>query len=161
MTEILATKSLLPEPIASIDRIGKIAFAVGATANSIRQINSAKFEKGGLMEIGGKRHSQGGTKFIGEDGTRFEAEKGEMIGVLNRGASEVFMKFNNQFGNGQMGTTFAENGGIISRSIDTTGNIDIDRLAQTIASLPNPIVYVEELNAKQNLRNEIITIADF
>jgi hypothetical protein len=54
------------------------------------------FEKGGLQEVGGKRHSAGGTKFVGSDGTTFEAEKGELIGVLNRNASKAFMDFNNR-----------------------------------------------------------------
>jgi len=40
-------------------------------------------EKGGTI-IGGKSHSAGGTNFVGSDGTRFEAEKGEYLAVINK-----------------------------------------------------------------------------
>ncbi|WP_228853252.1 hypothetical protein [Aegicerativicinus sediminis] len=48
-----------------------------------------KLARGGAFKIGGRRHSQGGTKFYGEDGTAFEAEKDETMLVLNRKASEA------------------------------------------------------------------------
>jgi hypothetical protein len=109
-----------------------------------------KFEKGGLMEVGGNRHSQGGTKFVGSDGTRFEAEKGELIGVLNRNASQQFMNFNNAFGKrGGVGVSYAENGGIIARGLNS-GQNDLEQIAiltaQAIAQAPPPIVTVEDIN---------------
>lgn len=74
-----------------------------------------KMAKGGLTEIGGRRHSQGGTKFVGEDGTRFEAEKGELIGVMNRSAAAHFMSYNNSFLSGGSKTypNYFANGGIV------------------------------------------------
>lgn len=66
-------------------------------AKNVASIAATKYEKGGLQEIGGKRHSQGGTKFYGEDGTSFEAEKGELIGVMSRQASKAFMSFNDAY----------------------------------------------------------------
>jgi len=43
------------------------------------------YAKGGM--IGGKSHSQGGTKFFGEDGSSFEAERGEAMFVLKKDAT--------------------------------------------------------------------------
>lgn len=48
-----------------------------------------KFAKGGAIDIGGNLHSEGGTKFYGEDGTTFEAERGESLYVVNRRARPV------------------------------------------------------------------------
>jgi hypothetical protein len=161
VTEILATKSILPEPLASINRGFQIATAIGTTANSIRQINSAKFEKGGLMSIGGKRHNAGGTKFVGEDGTRFEAEKGELIGVLNRGAASTFMAFNNMFGRGKMGTNFAEQGGVISRNINSDASFNIELLAQALANMRPPVVQVQSILDESRNFVDVTSIADF
>lgn len=44
------------------------------------------FAKGGI--IGGRSHSMGGTKFYGDDGSKFEAEKGEAMFVLNKNATD-------------------------------------------------------------------------
>jgi hypothetical protein len=46
-----------------------------------------KFGQGGAFEIGGNYHSSGGTDFIGSDGSRFNAEKNEMLFILNRNAT--------------------------------------------------------------------------
>jgi hypothetical protein len=43
------------------------------------------YAKGGV--IGGKPHSQGGTKFFGTDGSMFEAERGEAMFVLKKDAT--------------------------------------------------------------------------
>ena len=65
---------------------------VAQTAGLINQITQTKqpsppkLEKGGI--IGGKPHSQGGTKFYGEDGTTVEAERGEYITVINKKDAE-------------------------------------------------------------------------
>ena len=45
----------------------------------------ATYAKGGM--IGGKPHSLGGTKFYGEDGSMFEAERGEAMFVLKKDAT--------------------------------------------------------------------------
>lgn len=63
-----------------------------------------KFKKGGSptdgvsswFTIGGKSHEQGGTRFWGEDGTAFEAERGEGLFVLRREAMPYFEWLNNQ-----------------------------------------------------------------
>lgn len=64
--------------------------AIAKGIANVKKITAAKLpkaEKGISLDIGGKRHSSGGTKFYGEDGTAFEAERGERMFVLNRRAS--------------------------------------------------------------------------
>lgn len=149
VTNILATKSTFPEPAASIFRGVQIAAAAATTARSIAQINGAKFEKGGIQEIGGKRHSGGGTKFYGEDGTMFEAERGEGIGVLNRSAFSSFMDFNNRFNGGSSNSGFMAGGGIITQGVRPESQ-NLDFIVDAIASIPAPIVAVEEIQSVGN-----------
>lgn len=130
------------------------------TAKQIKEIKSAKkpkspkFEQGGLMSVGGSRHSAGGTLFSGSDGTAFEAEQGELIGVMNRNAARHFMAFNNAFPSG--GTTapnYFANGGIVSREM-AQQQINMDELAAKIAqanaSLPPPVVAVQDIITEGN-----------
>jgi hypothetical protein len=138
---------------------GAIA-AAAAVAMGLRNIQKIagvkepKFEKGGLMGVGGNLHSAGGTKFVGSDGTRFEAERGELIGVLNRNAARHFMAFNNTFPSGGTATpNYFASGGIVSREIAQQG-MNMDELALKIAeanrSLPPPVVAVEDIITRGN-----------
>jgi len=138
---------------AALQGLGKVVSSKG------------KFEKGGVMEIGGNRHSSGGTKFVGSDGTRFEAERGELIGVLNRNASKQFMNFNDAFGSrGTVGTSYAQNGGIIARGLNS-GQSDLEQIAiltaQAFANAPTPIVTVEDINRVGNNVRVIENGAEF
>lgn len=162
-TYLGATKALatLPPPYGAIQAGITIATGLGQVA----KIAGIKFEKGGTMEVGGNRHAQGGTKFVGSDGTRFEAEKGELIGVLNRNASSAFMSFNDAFGSkGKVGTTYAQTGGIIARGMDS-GVADLAQLAvltaDAVSQIPAPIVTVEDINTVGNRVNVIENGANF
>lgn len=115
----------------------------------IAKIAGAKFEKGGIQEIGGKRHSGGGTKFYGEDGTTFEAERGEGIGILNRSAFSTFMDFNNRFGSGSSSGGFFQGGGIITQGVRSEST-NMDAVVDAIASIPPPVVAVEEIQSVGN-----------
>lgn len=125
------------------------------TAKQIQNIKQAKkpstprFEAGGLQMIGGNRHSSGGTLFTGADGTRFEAEQGELIGVMNRNAAHHFMAFNNAFpaGGASAGNYFA-NGGIVSREMGNGGMNVLEfanATAEAVRQMPRPVVAVEEI----------------
>lgn len=94
-----ATQALasLPPPASFIAAAATIAQGLVQVRN-ITGIGIPKFAKGGLQEVGGKAHSAGGTKFWGEDGTAFEAEKGELIGVMNKSAAKNFMLLNKMGG---------------------------------------------------------------
>ena len=142
---VLAANPLTAPLAANATIQGGIIIATGA-ANVARTV-VPKLEQGGIVGVGGKRHSQGGTKFYGDDGSMFEAEKGEGIGVLNRGAYASFLDFNNRFGSG--GTTragFAEGGGIITRAIPSQNESQLEFL-QAIQNLPTPVVTVEDIRA--------------
>lgn len=134
------------------------AAAVGATGlRNVQKITSSKdpqFEQGGIMEIGGQRHSTGGTLFTGSDGTRFEAEQGELIGVMNRNAARHFMAFNNAFpARGGGVPNYFASGGIVNRN-PAQQTIDVDdfaaKLAQANASLPQPVVAVKDVITEGN-----------
>lgn len=159
VTEILKTPSVLPEPAASISRAIQIAGTIDTTQRSISQINSSKFEKGGIQEIGGKRHSAGGTKFWGEDGTTFEAEAGEGIGILNRNAFASFMDFNNSNGTGSSRGGFFAGGGIITQGVRPE-TLNIDSVVDAIASMPAPIVAVEEIQTVGNRHTQVVSGAN-
>jgi len=140
----------IPGDPTSLPRaIGAGAFAGAFAAKNIDGIAGVKFEKGGIQEIGGKRHSAGGTKFYGEDGTTFEAERGEGIGVLNRSAFSSFMDFNNRFNGGSSSSGFMAGGGIITQGVrPDTQNLDF--IVDAISNIPPPIVAVEEIQSVGN-----------
>lgn len=120
------------------------------------KIAGAKFEQGGIQEIGGNRHAQGGTKFYGEDGTMFEAERGEGIGVLNRRAFGAFMDFNNSYNGGSSSRGFFQGGGIITQGV-RPNNFDISSITEALANVPAPIVAVEEI---QTVGNRYVSVKE-
>ena len=101
---------------ASIPIIGTILGAAAAAAialqgaRAVARIGGLTFEHGGVHKIGGRRHSSGGTKFVGSDGSSFEAERGENLYILNRSASSSINSlsaFNQRHG----GRSFSSRGG--------------------------------------------------
>lgn len=116
-----------------------------------------KAERG--MIIGGEPHSRGGTKFYGSDGTRFEAEKDEMLAIVNKRSVGTIGKLNalnmlkggnNFFDNG--GLTHLADGGFAMRAMsapviqnaNNKRNID-----NAIQNMPQQIVLVEDINSAQ------------
>lgn len=183
VTEVWKTKSVLPEPLATAARVVNTGVVLGSGLKAVQKIRSTnanipRAEKGALFQIGGKRHSAGGTRFKGEDGTEFEAERGELIGVMNRRASQAFMQFNDQYTSGRMasGSNYFADGGIVQRSIEAnTGgapvvvmsgsNIDYDRLGQEFmrgaSALPPPVTDVKDVIDQVGQRNNLVDGADF
>lgn len=91
------------------------ALTAVATAAQIAVISSQQFAQGGIAQFrksgifGGKRHAQGGTKGVFDDGTQVEVERDEMFVILNRRASAELRKlsaFNARHG----GRRFADGG---------------------------------------------------
>lgn len=141
------------------------------TGKQIKEIQSAKkpkqpkFAQGGLVTVGGNRHSAGGTMFTGADGTRFEAEQGELIGVMNRNAAAHFMAFNNAFpAGGSSAPNYFASGGIVSREMAQPG-LNIDELAAKIASanasMPAPVVAVQDIINQGNSYVRVRDAANF
>ena len=126
------------------------AVAAGiANVKKITSTKSPKAEQGALFSIGGNRHSAGGTMFRGADGTSFEAEKGELIGVMNRNAARHFMAFNNAFpAGGASAPNYFAGGGLVSREIMQPA-LNVDELAAKLSeanrSIPAPVVAVQDI----------------
>jgi hypothetical protein len=145
--------------------------AVAAGIANVKKITATKdpktpkAEKGALFNIGGNRHSAGGTLFTGADGTRFEAEQGELIGVMNRNAAAHFMAFNNAFPTGgSSAPNYFANGGIVSREMAQPG-LNIDELAAKIsianAAMPAPVVAVQDIISQGNSYVRVRDAANF
>jgi len=83
----LAVAKALPNVALSaiVGGIGAIQGAIIASKRPPKFSSDQVFARGGM--IGGRPHSQGGTKFYGEDGSRFEAERGEALFVLKKDAA--------------------------------------------------------------------------
>lgn len=113
-----------------------------ANAKKIASTKLPKAEKGMVMNIGGKRHSSGGTKFYGEDGTAFEAEKDEKMFILNRQASAalgpLLSDINQQYGGASLGrpASYLAAGGQVLRNSQTktikTEVIDYEKLTNML-----------------------------
>jgi hypothetical protein len=156
--------------MAGIPVVGPALGAVAAGAAVVSGIanvkkilstdNQPKFEQGGIQEIGGKRHSAGGTKFWGEDGTSFEAEAGEGIGILNRRAFGAFMDFNNNYNGGSSNRGFFAGGGIITQGVKPN-TMDLSSITEAIASMPAPIVAVDEIQRVGNRYAKVQDNANF
>lgn len=160
------------------------AAAVAAGLANVKKIVSvktpkAKAEKGAVFTIGGNRHSMGGTKFYGEDGTAFEAEQGEKMFVLNRKASAaigpLLSDLNKQYGGVSLSNTssYLAAGGQVLRAAARTQQpevpkINYDELAGKIGQqvavanqqLPRPVVAVEDINYSQQSYAEVVTGAN-
>lgn len=148
---------LTMDPTSPVRAAIAAAAAVATGLKNVQKIagvKDPKFEQGGLMAVGGNRHTNGGTLFTGSDGTRFEAEQGELIGIMNRNAAHHFMAFNNAFpAGGTQAPNYFANGGIVSREI-AQQNLNLDELAAKIAlanrALPAPVVAVEDIINRGN-----------
>jgi len=142
------------------------AVAAGiANVKKITATKTAKAEKGALFNIGGNRHSNGGTLFTGADGTQFEAERGELIGVMNRNAAAHFMAFNNAFpAGGSSAPNYFAGGGIVSRDV-ASPSLNVDELAAKIAmanrSMPAPVVAVQDIITQGNSYVKVRDAANF
>lgn len=165
-TKAYGSQLVIGDPTSLPRAIGAGAMALASGIANVAQIakTDTKFEQGGIVEIGGKRHSAGGTKFWGEDGTSFEAERGEGIGILNRNAFASFMDLNNRYPSGKSTPTFMQGGGIITQGVNNNNfNIDafVNGLIQANQTLPRPVVFVEDINSGQNNYADVVNGASF
>lgn len=140
---VAAYKAMVGIPVVgpTLATIAAGAAVAGGLANvkKIAGIKPPKAERGMSLDIGGKRHSQGGTKFFGEDGTAFEAEKGEKMFILNRQASAaltpLLSDINQQYGGVSLSRSssyLASGGQILRSSLPQSNQIDIDKIYEAI-----------------------------
>lgn len=163
--------------------LGALASAAALAAGyaNVKKINSTpepsipKAAKGALFKIGGRSHSQGGTKFRGEDGTMFEAERDELIGVMNKNAAAAFMAFNNANGGGAAPVpNYLATGGIVERISSQAQGIsgrssEFDygafgqKVTDGVANIQFPPLYVSvtEINDGQGKYAKLVDEASF
>ena len=176
-TYLGATKALAQGGILGVAQAAVvIAFGMKQVLSIAKQkdpdtkINTSvkKYAKGG--QIFGKSHAQGGVTFRGDNGQVFEAEGGENVYIMKRTASaeiSALSALNEAHGGNSFGTSglykFADGGMVssiseanrVSRQIDNLrlSNESINQLAgvviEAVASMPNPIVSVQDINSGQ------------
>lgn len=176
-TYLGATKALAQGGILGVAQAAVvIAFGMKQVLSIAKQkdpdtkINTSvkKYAKGG--QIFGRSHAQGGVTFRGDNGQVFEAEGGENVYIMKRTASaeiNALSALNEAHGGNSFGTSglykFADGGMVssiseanrISRQIDNIrlSNESINQLAgvviEAVASMPNPIVSVQDINSGQ------------
>ena len=176
-TYLGATKALAQGGILGIAQAAVvIAFGMKQVMSIAKQkdpdtkINTSvkKYAKGG--QIVGKSHAQGGVTFRGDNGQVFEAEGGENVYIMKRTASaeiNALSALNEAHGGNSFGTSglykFADGGMVaniseanrMSRQIDNIrlSNESINQLAgvviEAVASMPNPVVSVQDINSEQ------------
>ena len=147
------------------------ALAIATGLENVAQINKVQFASGGeydpgkYVHVGGRRHSQGGTTYVGEDGNGFEVEEGEGIYILKREAQSDKIRGLSSLNMAHGGNSFgskgwyrAQGGAIETRSI-SNGQLpigDIQRIIRTtIQSIPPSVVYVDDIAAKSNQVGQI------
>ncbi len=141
-----------------------------------QQPPAPQFADGGqVFNVGGKSHRDGGTTYTGEDGNRFEVEKGEKIFVLKKTASrhiDALGGLNVAFG-GRAWTdspiSYAANGGAItdggfairatSQEANTTATLTTFA-KNLVSNLPNPVVSVNEFERVQKSKDKSVKVAE-
>lgn len=130
--------------------------------------NVKKYAKGG--QIVGRSHAQGGVTFRGDNGQVFEAEGGENVYIMKKSASKAInalSALNEAHGGNSFATSglykFADGGMVASiseanRMTRQMNNMSlssqsINQLADVVigavASMPNPVVSVQDINSGQ------------
>lgn len=167
ITDAIAASVLTP--IKLLEAAGKIALITAAFESAKAVINKPpKFEQGGAIDIGGKRHAEGGTKFIGSDGTQFEAEAGEKLFIVNRRASSFLDQIgaiNNAFRSKSFYSrpNYLADGGFVQRRL-SEGNIsaiEIERaMLNAVMKLPPSKLIISELKEKIDSAEKSITASE-
>lgn len=147
-----AYKSLAGIPIVGTGLgIAAAALAVVSGLSNVRKIASTKstYAKGGILQ--GASHAQGGIQ------TRFgEVEGGEA--VINKRSTSMFAPLLSQINQAGGGRKFAS-GGILGTSAQPESLFDYEMFAlktkEAVASLPNPVVGVDEIAQVANKVNVI------
>lgn len=173
-------------PIAGVILSGVLTGVYATNLSAIKSQSIPKAEHGAVIDIGGNRHSGGGTKFFGEDGTSFEAERDEKLFILNRAASMSMgpglSRLNQAHGGKALSSSssYLADGGMVARSLGRQSNtgsrviaIDYDLLAtkvsekngivfsEAVSNLPNPVTDVKDIISEVNNYNEIVNDASF
>lgn len=166
---IAAYSSASAVPVVGV-ALGPIAAAAALVFGykQVEAIRNQKLSRGGIVKaergatfgiFGGKPHSQGGNKFVAEDGTVIETEKDELWAIVNKRSTNMLRNLSmlNQagggvpFGAGGIVDKFA-GGGITGIANNLLLNSDNNAaLSDGIAKIV-PVLVLEELEVKQGIK---------
>jgi hypothetical protein len=159
-TGIMAAFRDLPVPaaIAMAAVIGALGTVQTLAIATQQPPQPPTFAEGGDvfgMTVGGKLHSQGGTKYMGEDGNAFEVEKGEGIFVTKRSATNPALRMLNEANTMNGGRSmFSSSHRFLQDGGQATQNGNADQMRQMFqelaASLPAPVLQVQSVMAGIN-----------
>lgn len=126
-TLVAVSKAIAESPVTFGLPFSAFALAQGAIlAGAVLARPIPTFAKGGV--IGGLSHAQGGTQFIGSDGSRFEAERGEAMFILKKDATAeiaALSQINESHGGRSFfsgGSSHLANGGEVA-AVDIAGQV--------------------------------------
>lgn len=153
ITEVWKAPSVLPEPFNTITKGVATGVTLASGLSSVRKIASTptKYSKGDILK--GKSHASGGIPFLLNGQAGFEAEGGESL--INKKSTSMFAPLLSAINVAGGGKKFASGDvlGSVSRS-SSVGLIDYDllstKLSEANASLPTPVVSVEEISTVSN-----------
>lgn len=152
--------AVAPPPLGQILGLAAAGVVVAQGVLQLNKIN--QLERGGLifpkaergMMIGGKPHSQGGTKFYGDDGTLFEAEKDEYLAIVNKRSTGMLRNLSawNMAGGGHDffggARSYLADGGLAARTLSQPVLNAIEgqqKLETVMMNLPPQVVFVEHI----------------
>ena len=136
--------------------LGSAALAAG------QKIVDKKFAGGGVV-VQGASHDNGGIP-IHVGGKYFgEMQGGELLSVLNKGATNQLMAFNQAFGDSDVNANnpvgFMAGGGILATAV-TSQSPDFNQIVKAIESIPAPIVSVQDIILETNNRVSLVEMAN-
>lgn len=141
VTEVWKAPSVLPEPFNTASKVVGTATTLASGLQAVKKISSTKLARGGMLR--GASHANGGIK---AGGVEFEGNEAVINTVSTRRFAPLLSAINVAGG----GVKFA-GGGIFGSSSQPSNSFDInliaDKLAAANASLPSPVVSVEEINS--------------
>jgi hypothetical protein len=154
-----------PAPAPQIFAVVSAVAAAAFGAANIAKIANAeeggivwdKAERGKMFRLGGQPHSNGGTKFVGSDGTKFEAERGEILAVVNKRSSSMIKSLSdlNVAGGGVKfaPSNYMADGGLVNTSLTTNALRTLDTLEAP--EVGRPYVSIKDVR-KENRRAEVV-----
>lgn len=177
----IAQAQVLPFPGNIVAVATGIATVTANVVKAIQLLNKnsepkpPKFAQGGYVDVGGRPHAHGGTKYFGEDGNAFEVERGERIYVLKTSASNHLRNLSNlntAFGGNswaQAPVRYAAQGGQIAdggmflRSISNGADSSLQlqsAISEGFSKAPAPILKITELEKVTASRNRSIGVSE-
>jgi hypothetical protein len=156
----------LAQGLAQYAAIKSQKFGLGGLFGGMKKFAMGGLQKAGI--IGGLPHSAGGTKFVGSDGSMFEAEAGELLAIVNKRDTPLISQLsaiNSIHGKPfyKDGGTYLADGGFAARS---NSQVVVDQamtrsqINDIMSNQPPVIVTVEDINAGVSNRSKVISRAN-